>query len=675
MRGSNGGQAACLWDRTPTFLLPSVPAPRGPAARLITLLHRVLAPALAALALAAPAWAEGDAIDLPNSVTKVEELGAKVFYLHDPEGSLTLEDVMSQAVATRFARTEGRYPNFGFTRNWIWLRFTVQSPPGPDRAWFLEIDYPPLDVIEVHAPMRDTNGDMRYEVRKGGDLLPYAAREIQSNNYLFALDLPSGSVQTIYLRVRSESSVTVPLRLLSRSGLESARWSESFLLALFFGALLALGIFNLLLWFTLRNCSYLYYVTFVGMTAMAYSCYNGLAYQYFWPESPVWNNRAPMFFGFLTIATGALFGRSFLRVWEHGRRYDIPAMAIIGLSLLLAAATISPMPYWVSARCFPFIAIAGSVNLIVNSIQAIRRGYRPARVFLLAWAALIAGLVAFALRALEILPGNFFTIYGVQIGSLVEALLLSQALAQRIHTMREEKEAAQMAALQAKESALQVKEQALEASRLAEHDLESMVAERVQELARVNRTLEAEIFERKRAEELLRRLAYHDALTGLPNRTLLKDRFNMAVSAAKRNETNVALLVIDLDNFKDVNEEHGHDVGDDLLVSFARILQTRLREMDTIARLGGDEFVVLVNDLACPREAARVAEKVLSILNEPIRVTANQSVRVSASIGIAVYGDDGTEVDPLLKRAEASMYAAKKAGRGIYRFATIPAGA
>jgi diguanylate cyclase (GGDEF)-like protein len=652
-----------------------VPALRSPAATLIAFLSRVLAPAAVALALAAPAWADGDAIDLPSSVSRVEELGAKVFYLHDPEGTLTLQDVMAPAVAARFARTEGRYPNFGFTRNWIWLRFTVQSPPGQDRMWILEIDYPPLDQIEIYAPMRDTDGAMRYRMRKGGDFLPYSAREIQSNNYLFPLDLPQNSVQTIYLRVRSESSVTVPLRLLSRSGLETARWSESFQLALFFGALLALGAFNLLLWFTLRNRSYLYYVAFVGMTAMAYFCYNGLAYQHFWPELPAWNNRAPMFFGFLTIATGALFGRSFLRVWEHGRRYDVPAMAVIGVSLLFAAATVSPMPYWVSARCFPFVAIAGSVNLIVNSIQAIRRGYRPARVFLLAWAALIAGLLAFALRALEILPGNFFTIYGVQIGSLVEALLLSQALAQRIHTMREEKEAAQQAALEAKESALQVKEQALEASRLAEQDLESMVAERVQELARVNRTLEAEIFERKRAEELLRRLAYHDALTGLPNRTLLKDRFNMAVSAAKRNETNVALLVIDLDNFKEVNEEHGHDVGDDLLVSFARILQTRLREMDTIARLGGDEFVVLVNDLATPREAARVAEKVLSILNEPIRVTANQSVRISASIGIAVYGEDGTEVDPMLKRAEASMYSAKKAGRGVYRFATIPASA
>lgn len=657
------------------FALPSLPGPRCSAATLLAALCRTLVPALVSLAFAGPVGAEGDAIDLPTSVNRVEELGAKVFYLHDPEGTLTLDDVTKPVVATRFERTEGRYPNFGFTRDWIWLRFTVQSPPGRDRAWTLEIGYPPLDVVEVYAPTRDAHGAMRYRMRKGGDLLPYAAREIQSNVYLFPLDLPQNSVQTIFLRVRSESSVTVPLRLLSRTGLESVRWSESFQLALFFGALLALGAFNLLLWFTLRDRSYLYYVAFVAMTAMAYFCYNGLAYQHFWPEAPAWNNRAPMFFGFLTIATGALFGRSFLRIWDHGRRYDIPALAVIGVSLLLAAATVSPMPYWVSARCFPFVAIAGSVNLIVNSIQAIRRGYRPARVFLLAWAALIAGLMAFALRALEILPGNFFTIYGVQIGSLVEALLLSQALAQRIHTMREEKETAQQAALEAKESALQVKEQALEASRLAEHDLESMVAERVQELARVNRTLEAEIFERKRAEELLRRLAYHDALTGLPNRTLLKDRFNMAVSAAKRNETNVALLVIDLDHFKEVNEAHGHDVGDDLLVSFARILQTRLREMDTIARLGGDEFVVLVNDLATPREAARVAEKVLSILNEPIRVTANQSVRISASIGIAVYDEDGTEVDALLKRAEASMYAAKKAGRGVYRFATIPAGA
>jgi diguanylate cyclase (GGDEF)-like protein len=475
--------------------------------------------------------------------------------------------------------------------------------------------------------------------------------------------------------VRSDSSVTVPMRVLSPAGLEDERWGESFVLALFFGALLALALFNLLLYFTLRDRSYLAYVAFIGATAMAYLCYNGLAFQFLWPGSPDWNNRSTLVFAYLTIAAGAWFARSFLKAWEHGRRHDIPMIAIMAISAGCAIGTLGPLPYWLGARAFPFLAIAVCLSIASNAIRAIRRGYRPARAFLAAWAALIAGLLAFALRALEILPGNFVTLHGMQIGSLAEALLLSQALALRFRALREATESAQASALATKEAALQLKEEALEASRIAEQDLENLVAERVQELARINRTLEAEIFERKRAEELLRRLAYHDQLTGLPNRTLLRDRFAMAASAARRNETHLALLVIDLDHFRAINEAHGHDLGDDLLVSFAKLLQTRLRETDTIARLGGDEFVVLVNDLATPGEAGRLAEKILGILHEPIRIGADQSLRVSASIGIALHGADGQLMEPLLKRAEASMYAAKDAGRGVYRFATVPADA
>jgi len=636
------------------------------------LLFRTLLAVLAAFVLPLPVSAS-DAIELPSTEV-VDNLGAKTFYLRDPEGALTLADVVAPAVNARFTRNHGGHPSFGFTADWIWLRFTVRPAAGDTRPWTLEIAYPPLDTIEVYTPVRGS-AETHYMMRTVGDLLPFKAREILAKDYLLALDLEPGVEQTIYLRVRSETAVTVPIRLFSKSGLESQRWDESFLLALFFGALLALALFNLLLYFTLRDPSYLYYVAFVALTATTYLCYNGLAYQYLWPESPAWNQRAPFLFAHLTVAAGAMFARTFLETWNHGPRYDRPAFAVILLGVAFAALTLGPLPYWMSARVFPFLAIGGCVCVIVNSIHAVRLGHRSARVFLLAWAALIVGLVAFALRSLELVPGNFFTIYGIQVGSLVEALLLSQALADRIRSTREENDAAQAAALAAQESALRMKEQALEASRLVEQDLETMVAERVQELARVNRTLEAEIFERKRAEELLRRFAYHDSLTGLPNRTLLKDRFTMAASASKRNETHLALLVIDLDSLKSVNEEHGHDVGDDLLVSFAALLQTRLREMDTIARLGGDEFVVLVNDLANPREAARVAEKVLGILNEPIRVTATQSVRISASIGIALLGPDGTEVDALLKGAEASMYAAKKAGRAVYRFATIPADA
>jgi len=644
---------------------------RERAAPLFTLLLRPLLAAMLAFAVCARA---GDTIELPQGDV-VDDLGSKISYLIDPEGSLTIDDVRAPAMAARFVRNTGQHPNFGFTRDWIWLRVTVQPRPDDARPWTLEIAYPPLDAVEIYTPTWSADGTTRYGLRATGDTVPFAAREILSKDYLFGLALQPGVAQTIYVRVRSDSSITVPMRLLSKAGMENERWGESFILALFFGALLSLALFNLLLYFTLRDRSYLYYVGFVTVTAMAYLCFNGLAFQYFWPDAPAWNNRSPLVFAHLTIAVGALFARNFLRVWEHGPRYDVPMVATIALGTAFAIATLWPLPYWISARAFPFLAIAGCASVIVNSVHAIRRGYRPARLFLLAWIALIAGLFAFALRSLEILPGNFFTLYGVQIGSLIEALLLSQALAYRIQTLRDETVSAQAAALTEKEAALRLKEQALETSKLAEQDLETMVAERVQELARVNRTLEAEIFERKRAEELLRRIAHHDALTGLPNRTLLRDRFTMAASAAKRNETHLALLVIDLDHFRSINEEHGHDTGDDLLVSFAQALQTRMREMDTIARLGGDEFVVLVNDLATPREAARVAEKVLNILNEPIRISATQSVRVSASIGIAILGPDGAQVDALLKHAEASMYAAKQAGRGIYRFTTIPADA
>lgn len=649
-------------------MLPSA-AFRRSVARLVATVPRSLLVAVLGCAVAVCAAAPPEA----SPATTAVDLGPKTFYLIDRAGTLTLDDVRSPAVGARFVRNTGQHPNFGFTRDWVWLRIAVRPPANALPPWTLEIGYPPLDQVEVYTPI---GGDTRsgFLVRSTGDTVPFANRELPSRDYLFRLDLQPDEEQTIYIRVRSESSLTVPLRLLSPAGMEQRR-GETFVLAVFFGALLALALFNLLLYITLRDRSYLFYVAFVATTAMAYLCFNGIAFQYLWPESPAWNNRSPLFFGHLTIATGALFARGFLRAWEHGRRYDIPTVATVALALAFALGTAGPLPYWISARAFPFLAIAAAASVIVNSVHAMRRGYRPARVFLMAWAALIAGLLAFAMRSLELLPSNFLTLHGVQIGSLVETLLLAQALAQRIQTMREAAAQAQAAALAAKESALAAQQQALEASRLAEMDLETMVAERVQELARVNRTLEAEIFERKRAEELLRRLAYHDSLTGLPNRTLLRDRFAMAASAARRNDTRVALLVIDLDDFKAVNEAHGHDVGDDLLVSFAKLLQNRMREMDTIARLGGDEFVVVVNDLATHREAARVAEKVLSILNEPVRVSPTQTVRASASIGIAVHGLDGDNVEELLKRAEASMYQAKKAGHGVYRFATIPADA
>ena len=177
------------------------------------------------------------------------------------------------------------------------------------------------------------------------------------------------------------------------------------------------------------------------------------------------------------------------------------------------------------------------------------------------------------------------------------------------------------------------------------------------------------ITNRKQAELRIRYMALHDALTGLPNRILLEDRLAQAVALARRNQKSVAVLMLDLDRFKDVNDSFGHYVGDRLLEAVSKRLQACLRDSDIIARLGGDEFVIGVPMVADNRDIETIAQKVLSTLGEPFRIEGHE-MQVSASIGISVYPADGENSEVLLQFADAAMYEAKKKRRGIYCFFT-----
>jgi diguanylate cyclase (GGDEF)-like protein len=208
-----------------------------------------------------------------------------------------------------------------------------------------------------------------------------------------------------------------------------------------------------------------------------------------------------------------------------------------------------------------------------------------------------------------------------------------------------------------------------EALRQAHAELENRVRERTAELASAVAALRSEIAERKMAEEHIRYLAHYDALTGLPNRELLQDRLGQAIAHAHRKHSQVALLLIDLDYFKHVNDAIGHQMGDRLLKKVSRRLQECLREGDSLARLGGDEFVLCLPMVNGIRDAAAVAHKVQEAVNESFVVDGNE-LHVSASIGISLYPDDGTTVETLMSAADTAMYHAKEKGRGNYQFFT-----
>jgi len=182
-----------------------------------------------------------------------------------------------------------------------------------------------------------------------------------------------------------------------------------------------------------------------------------------------------------------------------------------------------------------------------------------------------------------------------------------------------------------------------------------------------NRRLYIEIKNRKALEKKMQYMATHDDLTGLANRVLLKDRLNKAIPFHQRQKLLIAVLFIDLDGFKKINDSHGHDVGDDLLIEVANRLNSSVRDADTVVRFGGDEFVLLLTGLHHQDEAAYVADKVLKLIQQPIQLPSAK-VSIGCSIGIAMYPDDGDSDNELLKVADSLMYKVKAAGKNHYVF-------
>ncbi|DAB33135.1 MAG TPA: hypothetical protein CFH79_00120, partial [Sulfurospirillum sp. UBA11407] len=173
----------------------------------------------------------------------------------------------------------------------------------------------------------------------------------------------------------------------------------------------------------------------------------------------------------------------------------------------------------------------------------------------------------------------------------------------------------------------------------------------------------------KQSELELEFLAHHDPLTKLPNRLLLQARIKQSIKRAKRENNKIAILFLDLDRFKEINDTFGHSYGDEILITVTNRFKATMREKDTIARIGGDEFVLLIEDIIEVADIEPILSKVLGIFDEEI-VVNKQSFKLSASIGVALFPDDGANIEELIKNADTAMYKAKDSGRNTYRFYT-----
>ncbi len=595
------------------------------------LLRRLAALTLAALTLTAGITAANAATDAPPS--RNEATLAAVALLEDTDGRLQIGDVADGPAAARFAPLAPEQPlNLGYSHATWWLRLDIAAPA--PALHYLEIGHPPLDDVQLFVATAGGG----YRRLQAGDLAARAAWPLPGRAAAFPLELAAGT-NTLYLRVRSEGNLTVPIALLAADRFLAHQQTTYAGHALYFGILLALGAYNLLLYLSLREQVYLDYILFLAAMALGIGTLNGFTGQFVWPSAPAWANAALPAGMALSGLLAARFVRAFLATREIAPLLDA------GLRFFIAwfagAIALTAVSYQLAEKATSLGSIFFCILAWAGGWHCLRRGYAGARYFLLAWTALLAGSLMLAARNFDWVPTNAVTSNGFQIGSALEMLLLSFALADRITVLRRANE-------RAAQQLLAAQEETVEALRRSETVLEARVAERTAALNEANRRLEV--------------LTRRDPLTGLGNRNELERAWEVMLSRTAAHDPGIVLLLLDLDGFKPINDRHGHETGDRILKEVAKRLQDNIRETDAVVRLGGDEFVVLVDDMARDDELAIVVSKIRAAIARPFAV-GSLDLSVGVSIGAAHYPGDGMTLKELLHRADIAMYGDKARSR------------
>ncbi|MBK9500310.1 MAG: guanylate cyclase [Leptospiraceae bacterium] len=366
-------------------------------------------------------------------------IGKNLFYYEDKTGKIEIEDIINPEFQNNFIKSEVEALGFGFKTSVYWLKFTVKNTSDKPLSWILELAYPMIDQIKLYSPKTEGGFDIRME----GDEKPFRERKILYRNFLFEMnEAPNIEAKDYYLRIQSTSSMNFPLIVWFPQNLTEKINQEQTLLGMSYGIIFIMIFYNLFILISTRDLSYLYYILFVLFYGSFLITLNGVAFEYLWPNWVWWANNCLPFFICTASLFGLLFGKSFLNTTHFALRFTKwmnILMGIAGIGMIVSLF----FKYSVGIKIAAGLAGITVISLLIAGIICLIKGYRPARFYLIAWFALILGITAYVLKTFGIIPTNFFTHWGVQIGAVMEMFLLSLGLADKINALKAEKEKAQ----------------------------------------------------------------------------------------------------------------------------------------------------------------------------------------------------------------------------------------
>lgn len=378
------------------------------------------------------AWA----VDFDEN-TRSLPLAQAVQVLEDPAGEATIDDVAAGELAGSFRHLETASLNAGYSRSAFWLKVVLNyRPVDPDAApdWLLELAYPPMDHVDLYLPDESGRLSLAWQT---GDMLPFSSRQIKQNNYLFDLNVKPNQPQTVYLRVASHGSIQAPLILWSSHAYIEDQPGRLYILGIIYGVLAGMLAYNLFIFLSVRDPSYLYYILYITCFGLYQVSVNGAGIEFLWPDNPWWANVSTTFLISAAIVFASQFSRTLLQTPKLGRWLDLPLVLMMicaGAIMVLSLVT----DYGLALRLVTGLVLVFTLAVFFIGIVAGLKGQRVARYFILAWSAFLLGGAINATMLLGFLPNTFLTMYASQIGSVIEVALLSLALADRINSMREQ---------------------------------------------------------------------------------------------------------------------------------------------------------------------------------------------------------------------------------------------
>lgn len=586
---------------------------------------------LTACLLLVSGFATADAPTMDARPVVLHEASARVdvsrdlSYFEDADAQYTIDQIIAEwpSIAT-FDRPKEAH-NFGFTESPYWFHTRLYNESGPSTDWVLEVIYSIIDRIDLYL-VREGGQIEHYQA---GDSVLFNSRGRSHHNINFRFDLQSKEQVHLYFRVATSGAVQMPLVLWTNEAFSASDHQGRFVFGLFYGVLLSMAIFNLLVFMSTRDINYLWYVSYIVFFGLLQFTINGLAFEHFWPEQPWWNNRAISVFMAMGMISILGFSRSFLLLRDNVPWLNRTIIGIMAVFPFMALAAVVYPSYGPVIRITTFVTSVSVLFILAGGVITLYQGFRPARYFMIAWSLLLAGMMLYTLKTFGLLPANFLTEYAIQIGSALEAILLSLAMAARLRSLT------------------------LENQRIQEEmnlRLEQRVSERTSELEVVNRKLEA--------------LSSIDSLTGLYNRRSFDDHLGLEVVRSSRSGP-LSLLMIDVDLFKPLNDSHGHLAGDACLRKIAQLIAGGVsRKADVVARYGGEEFAVILPDTDA-EGASTLAETIRQSIARDLSFNwQGHSLEVTVSVGVATATPGGrVTADGMIGTADKALYEAKQNGR------------